>query len=188
MEAGMKGMGGMDGLAPALRGRPPEQGSELWTFGRFVGSWDLEWSATDADGRALRADGELHFGWVLGGQAVQDVWIVPGPGEPGHATRPHAFFGTTIRFYDAELGAWRSTWVEPVNGRVRTFVGRLVGDDIELVSLDGSPLLRWRFTDIGPAAFTWLGESSTDEGRTWRHEERMRATKRPRDAAPVPGV
>jgi hypothetical protein len=21
--------------------------------------------------------GELHFGWVLGGRAVQDIWIVP---------------------------------------------------------------------------------------------------------------
>jgi hypothetical protein len=153
--------------------------NELWTFGRFVGSWDLAWTGTDVAGRPSRAVGELHVAWALGGRAIQDVWIVPGPGEPGHAIPPRGFYGTTIRFFDADLGAWRSTWVEPVNNRVRTFVGRDLGEEIELVSLDGSPLLRWRFTDIGPDSFTWLGELSTDEGRTWRLEERMDATRRP---------
>ena len=69
----------------------------LGTFGQFIGSWDLDWYIEGA-----RAKGELHFGWVLGGRAIQDVWVVPG-----------RFHGSTLRFYDRALGAWRSTWIEP---------------------------------------------------------------------------
>jgi hypothetical protein len=167
-------------LAHALHseGPVPELAAELQTFGRFVGSWDLEWEALP-EGPTAR--GELHFGWVLAGRAVQDIWIVPGPGQPGAGVPPRAFHGSTLRFFDRALGAWRSTWVEPVNGRVRKFIGREQDGEIELVSLDGDPLLRWRFTEISDDAFTWLGECSTDEARTWVLEERMRGRRR-RDA------
>jgi len=59
------------GLVEALHADGPAgpHADELMLFGRFVGSWRLEWS--DADGAT--ATGELHFGWVLGGRAVQDV-------------------------------------------------------------------------------------------------------------------
>lgn len=165
------------GLLAALHASGPagELESELHTFGQFVGSWDLHWYSIP-DGPM--AHGELHVGWVLGGRAIQDVWIVPGPGQPGAGVPPHAFHGSTLRFFDVALGAWRSTWMEPVNGRVRKFIGREQDGDIVLVSLGDEPLLRWRFTDIGPDAFTWLGEYSTDEARTWHIEERMDASRR----------
>lgn len=165
-----------DGFARALHAAGPGAGREreLETFGRFVGSWHLSWHRVADD---LDAVGELHIGWVLGGRAVQDVWIVPGPGEPGEGVPPQAFHGSTIRFYDRDLGAWRSTWVEPVNGRVRKFIGREEAGQIVLISLDGDPLLRWRFTEIQADSFVWLGEYSGDEGRTWQLEERMVATR-----------
>jgi hypothetical protein len=163
-------------LVEALHADGPV-GEELRLFGRFVGRWDLRWTGQDADGSPAEAEGELTFGWVLGGRAAQDVWVVPRPGSGPTGARPR-FHGTTVRFHDADLGAWRSTWIEPVNGRVRTFIGRPDGDDIELVSLDGEPLLRWRFTQITADSFTWLGELSVDEGRTWQLEERMDARRR----------
>jgi hypothetical protein len=155
-----------------------EEAASLMLFGQFVGSWDLEWSGTGADGNPATARGELHFGWVLGGRAVQDVWIVPGRGQPGQDQPPSAFHGSTIRFYDPSLGAWRSTWIDPVNGRVRRFVGRFTGGDIVLLSDEEDPQLRWRFTDIGPDSFTWQGEISADSGRSWVLEEQMLATRR----------
>lgn len=150
--------------------------ADLDLFGRFVGSWRLDWERVVDGAVAATAVGELHFGWVLGGRAVQDVWIVPGPDQPGTGERPHAFHGSTIRFYDDQLGAWRSTWVEPVNGRVRRFVGRPVGDEIELRSDEDEPALRWRFTAITPDSFTWLGEVAAGPD-TWELEERMHATR-----------
>ena len=148
------------------------------TFGRFVGSWDIEWSRPGDDRAPAGVVGELHFGWVLGGRAIQDVWIVPGRDQPGAGQPPYAFEGSTIRFYDSALGAWRSTWVEPVNGRVRKFIGRESDDEIHLVSTDELPFLRWRFTEITADRFVRLGEFSDDEARNWHLEERMVARRR----------
>lgn len=162
------------GLVDALHGPSPnEDAADLMLFGRFVGSWDLQWTGTDADGATSTMPGELHFGWVLGGRAVQDIWIVPGRSQPG---RPR-FHGTTIRFHDDSIGLWRSTWIEPVNGLVRRFLGRAVGDEILLLSDEESPWLRWRFTDIRDDSFTWRGEISHDAGVAWRVDEEMLATR-----------
>jgi hypothetical protein len=169
-----------DGLieAPHVPGPAGPHADELDLFGQFVGSWILEWAGRDPGGDPVTMTGELHFGWVLGGRAVQDIWIVPGRGQPGEGKPPLAFHGSTIRFYDAAIGAWRSTWVEPVNGRVRRFIGRFTGDEIVIVSDEDDPQLRWRFTDIGPASFRWRGEVSRDGGTTWEVEEEMHATLR----------
>jgi hypothetical protein len=76
------------------------------------------------------------------------------------------------------MGAWRSTWIEPVNGRVRRFIGRPSGDEIVLVSDEDSPQLRCRFTEITPTSFRWRSEVSTDRGTTWVFNEEMRLTRR----------
>ena len=171
-----------DDLGGALGATGPAPGlaEELMLFGRFVGAWELDWTGSLPDGTVARASGELHFGWALGGRAVQDVWIVPGPGEPGMAVPPHAFHGTTVRFYDRVLGAWRSTWIEPVNARVRRFIGRPRGEDIVLISDEETPVLRWTFTEITPQRFRWVGERAEDHGAAWSVEDEMIATRVPR--------
>jgi hypothetical protein len=168
-----------EGLVEALHVSGPagEHAHKLMLFGRFVGSWHLQWSGSGPDGEPAAMAGELHFGWVLGGRAVQDIWIVPGRGEPGQGVPPLAFHGSTIRFYDPTIDAWRSTWIEPVNGRVRRFIGRPAGDDIVLLSDEDDPQLRWRFTDIGPDSFCWRAEISHDAGATWEFDEEMLATR-----------
>jgi hypothetical protein len=171
------------GLPQALHAAGPdrENADRLQMFGRFVGSWQLEWSGTGPDGRPARMTGELHFGWVLGGRAIQDVWIVPGRGQPGEGRPPTAFHGSTIRFYDPAIDAWRSTWIEPVNARVRRFIGRPASDGgILLISDDEEPRLRWRFRDITSRSFRWTAESSRDGGVTWQFDEEMVATRTPR--------
>ena len=162
-------------LVDALRADGPAgpYADKLMLFGRFVGSWDLEWRGSGS----AHARGELHFGWVLGGRAVQDVWIVPGRGQPGENEPPLAFHGSTIRFFDPSIDAWRSTWVEPINARVRRFIGRAVGPDIVLLSDEEDPQLRWSFAEITPDSFTWRGETSLDGGETWTFDEEMLATR-----------
>jgi hypothetical protein len=169
-----------DSLADALHVAGPSgpHADELRLFGQFIGSWDIAWSGLDAQGETQTARGELHFGWVLGGRAVQDIWIVPGRGEHGGGEPPLAFHGSTIRFYDASIGAWRSTWIDPANGRVRRFVGRSLDGDILLLSDEDDPQLRWRFTDITPQSFVWRGEISRDGGASWTLDEEMRITRR----------
>src|SRR4051794_30701568 len=114
---------GADGPFPALA-------DELGLFGRFVGAWDLEWHGKGTSGDSMVVPGELHFGWILDGRAIQDIWRVPL--DPADGLRMRAFHGTTVRFYDPRIAAWRSTWIDPLNGRVRRFIGRAQGDRIVL--------------------------------------------------------
>jgi hypothetical protein len=154
----------------------PELADQLDLFGRFVGAWDLEWHGTDLAGAPIVVPGELHFGWILGGAAVQDIWRVPL--DPADLRRMRAFHGTTIRFYDSQIGAWRSTWVDPLNGRVRRFIGRVENGVIVLDGLDEDPRERWSFRDITRDSFLWRAETSTDAGRSWFVEEEMFARRR----------
>ncbi len=171
--------GSGDALVEALHvdGPAPDLADQLGMFGQFVGSWTLDWSGPGPDGEPAEMRGELHLGWVLGGRAIQDIWIVPRRGSEGEGQPPLAFHGTTIRFYDRSIGAWRSTWIEPVNGRVRRFIGRPEGNDIVLMSDEDAPWLRWRFTDIDHRSFRWQAEESHDGGATWNSVEEMRATR-----------
>ncbi len=168
--------GPASGFIEALHVSGPagEHTDELMLFGRFVGSWHLEWTGGD---QSVPTTGELHFGWVLGGRAIQDIWIVPARGQPGESQPRLAFHGSTVRFYDPTIGAWRSTWIEPINGRVRRFIGRPDGEDILLLSDEDDPQLRWRFTGIEPDSFIWRAETSHDGGTTWHFDEQMLATR-----------
>lgn len=151
-------------------GPDPELADELALFGQFVGSWDLEIDYHDPE---RHLTGEWHFAWALGGRAVQDVWIAPGED-----------WGTTLRFYDPALGAWRSTWIGPRKGLVLPFVARPVGGEIVLEgSFAEHALTRWIFSEITPAAFRWRAVESADGGATWTLVQEMRAVKR--QAAPL---
>lgn len=51
---------------------------KLQLFGQFVGSWDARVVNYKPDGsNSQTVEAEWHFGWVLEGRAIQDVWIAP---------------------------------------------------------------------------------------------------------------
>ncbi|HXX31785.1 MAG TPA: hypothetical protein VEJ89_13875 [Myxococcaceae bacterium] len=153
-------------------GPSPELGEAAGVYGWLVGSWITRAIDYLPDGQTREAEGEWHFGWVLEGRAVQDVWICPrrslrGPGLSKAGNR----YGTTLRVYDQGLKAWRVTWINPVTGMRNDLVGLRRGADIvqEGADPEGHPI-RWVFTDIRPGAFRWYGERSIDGGKTWRLE------------------
>jgi hypothetical protein len=172
--------GAPDRLGPALlAGGPGEvHGDGSGFFGQFIGAWDIAWEGVADDGRPATGRGLLTFGWVLGGRAVQDVWVVELDPDPDGTPRSGGFHGTTVRFYDPAMGAFRSTWIEPYHSRVRRFIGRLDGSGIVLLSDEDDPQLRWRFTDVERDSFLWIGELSRDGGASWQHDETMRLTRR----------
>jgi hypothetical protein len=154
----------------------PLLADKLRLFGQFVGSWQLEWHGKSNDGEDLVVEGSLVFGWILGGRAIQDVWRVPANADDRNRMR--AFHGTTVRFYDPAIDAWRSTWLDPLNGRVRRFVGKPVHGGILLDGLDDTPRERWRFDQITRSNFRWSASESTDGGKTWISSEEMYARRR----------
>ncbi len=160
----MNSIHGLDANSP-----DPKLKDKLMLFGQFVGDWDIvEARYKEKDGTWVKEKGEVHFGWILGGTAVQDVWI--GSDRSDNVT----IYGTTIRFYDPKIDAWRSTWISPVKGLVRTFIARKVKDEIvlETKTAEGLPE-RWVFSEITPSSFRWRSEEMQDGGKTWILTEEM---------------
>ncbi len=147
-------------------GPDPKLKDELLLFGRFVGDWDiLECRYLEDNGKWGVTKGEIHWGWILDGLALQDIWISVGEEVPD--------MGTTVRFYDPDNGIWHSTWMSPTQKVVIHFTGRRVGEEIVLEGSNskGEPI-KWIFYDIRNNEFRWRAEKSTDGGKSWfRYEE-----------------
>lgn len=151
-------------------GPSPDRGANMDLYGWLIGSWDLDVTEFEPDGSVVRRrSGEWHFGWVLEGRAIQDVWIVPKRGERGaHAAASAEYYGTTFRVYDPRIDAWHIQWIDPVAQAYLEMVGRKRGDEIGQEGMDSAGnLRRWSFTEITPDRFIWRGEVSVDRGATW---------------------
>ena len=158
----------------AASGPHPSLGDEARVWDRFVGTWDCDFAFYLEDGSVRHVPGELEFGWVLDGLAVQDLWITyPREGEKERG------IGTSIRIFDDRSRTWRVVFVSPKYRAIVTVQGGAEGDRIVLrgQDLDGSQL-RWSFYDIKDDSFTWRGEKSRDAGKTWRLEEEHHMRRR----------
>ena len=145
----------------------PSIGDEAKTFDRLVGTWDADFTFYRADGSVFHKKGELLFGWVMDGHAIQDLWI----GYPSENQKERTI-GTTIRFFDTALKQWRVVFVNPQFNYVVTAQGGREGDRIVLHGRDTDGLpIRWTFSQMKPDSFHWQGEKSHDGGKTWKVEE-----------------
>src|SRR5262245_55547213 len=109
------------GFMKALHSEGPaeDRTRHLELYGRLIGDWVMDATVHREDGTTITRSGEIHFGWVLQGRAIQDVWILPG-----------VFHGTTLRIYDPGLGAWHILWSDPLRQFYTQQLGRAQGNDI----------------------------------------------------------
>ena len=161
-------------------GRSAEIPEALDCYGWLVGSWRLEVVNYWGDVSGLDLDAEAHFGWVLDGRAVQDVWILPvRDPKTGEIDRTRRAHGTTMRVWDAGLQAWRITWMNPLVGARVDLVGRWSGKDVvQIGTMPTGVPIRWIFSEITPASFRWTGETLQADGRTWKTEGEFRARRK----------
>ncbi len=147
----------------------PKLKDKLMLFGQFIGGWDIKARYIQPDGIWVNMRGEVHFRWILNGTAIQDVWL--GRRED---SKDMVVFGTTVRFYDPKIDAWRSTWISPLKGLVQLFIGRKINDEIvlELQNTNGYPE-NWIFSEITNKSFRWRAEETHDKGKTWLLTEEM---------------
>ena len=143
------------------RARHPE------LYGWLIGDWVMDATVHRENGTTFKGSGEIHFGWVLQGRAIQDVWILPG-----------VFYGTTLRIYDPGLGAWHILWNDPLRQYYARQLGRAQGNDIvQIGKNDPGVMLRWSFTEMTQDSFHWLGERSPDDGKSWQLQADFRVRR-----------
>jgi hypothetical protein len=135
----------------------PDRADKTNLYSWIIGDWTMDGVVHFDDGRQHKGSGEIHFGWVLQGRAIQDVWIFP-----------DIFYGTTLRIYDPTLDAWHILWSDPLRQFYTRQIGRAQGNDIvQIGKNDAGEAVRWRFTEITPNSFHWIGERSRNEGANW---------------------
>jgi hypothetical protein len=176
-------MSSSSGFATVLHaaGPAPERADKLALYAWLIGDWEAEITTYSADGVSHQGEGEIHFGWVLEGRAIQDVWMIPRRDDrkPGVPCMPVAgnWYGTTFRVYDPALEAWRIYWIDPATNSFRYQVGRRQGKDIvQEGTTDSGAHSRWSFTEIASDSFRWLGEASAD-GKSWKLVVEVRARR-----------
>ena len=158
-----------DALAKVLHatGPSPDRAAQMMLYGQFVGSWEGTLVYRDAEGVRRETSAEVHFGWVLEGRAVQDVWIAPSR-RARPATERLLMHGTTLRVYHPGSAIWHITWTDPVRQVFNSMTGRKAGDDIvQEYRRDDGARVQWMFTEIGPDSFHWSARESKDDGETW---------------------
>jgi hypothetical protein len=146
-------------LIAALHTNEPaaDRADKMNLYGWLLGRWEMDTVVYDDD-KPQTGRGDIHFGWVLGGRAIQDVWILPG-----------VFHGTTLRVYDPTLDAWHIAWSDPLRQYYSQQLGRALGNDIVQEGHDSAgSAVRWSFKEITPDSFRWTGEQSQDQGQTRR--------------------
>ena len=153
-------------------------------FGQFVGDWSIEQSNHLEEGRWVSRTGEVHWNWILGGLALQDVWAYHDK-DSGELVPS----GTTLRFYDRERRLWRSIWIAPRQRDVGLFLGRKVGKEIVLElqeesKNEGEGDLKWIFSEVSADSFSWRAEESHDGGKTWILKQTMRVVRRKATGGP----
>ncbi len=156
-------------FAGALQSEGPasDRAEKMQLYGWLIGDWTMDATIHRDDGARHEGAGKIHFVWVLEGRAIQDVWILPG-----------IFYGTTLRIYDPGIDAWHILWSDPLRQYYSQQIGRARGDDIVQEGRSGSgETVRWSFTDIGRDSFRWLGEISSDGGKSWRLQADFRARR-----------
>src|SRR5437879_2013091 len=166
--------GDMIAVLPAL-GPHPSLGHHADLFGRFVGTWDADYSFIAEDGGVRHSRGEVLFGWILDGYALQDIFL--GYAKPGSNEERRMVTG--VRFVDPKTDKWTLMFAAPAFGAAVRMEGGAEGDRILLRGHDDHGAeLRWSFNDITPNSFVWRGETSHDGGKTWRMDEEHQMRRR----------
>ena len=80
-----------------------DRADKMSLYGWLIGSWKMDALIPLDDATKHTGKGEIYFGWVLEGRAIQDVWILP-----------DFFYGTTLRIYDPVIDAWHILWSDPL--------------------------------------------------------------------------
>ena len=157
-------------------GVAPDFQQKLQLFSQFIGDWNIHSTWFLPHNVIVEGAGQVSFGWILYGTAIQDVWTGEAINPPEKF--PKKGFGTTIRIYDDNIKAWKCIWIAPYSSVVMTFIARQKGDEIVLEGTNAKGNLEnWIYSNITANSFEWRAEISVDKGLTWNLDQKIFAKK-----------
>jgi hypothetical protein len=130
-------------------------------FDYLLGDWEFS--------SVHKEYGKGHGVWsavqLLEGQLLDEYRILGDNGETFYVT-------TTVRAYNAVLDRWELVGMDAGNGLQDAGTARKVGAEMHIEQRFGvmSPnpsLWRIRYYNIQPDSFSWTGDRSPDNGKTW---------------------
>ena len=141
--------------------------TECHQFDFWIGKWKVEWNDKDGNKR----EGTNFVNSILNGCAIEENFN----GNPGMDFR-----GKSLSVYNHNHKVWQQTWVD-TEGFYMLFAGGLKGDKMILsrtVETTEGPLTqRMVFYNIKEDSFDWNWGSSTDGGKTWILNWKIRYTR-----------
>jgi len=139
---------------------------KLSLFGQFVGDWDFEGIYEKGTPDEWRVPGEWLFSWILGGSAIQDIFICPSRKEREMNPHPDGEYGTTVRFYNPTKDAWDTCYGG--YGFMHILEAKQTGNQIIAENKDDSDAInQWVFSDVTHDSFHWQNRTSHDGGASW---------------------
>src|SRR5207247_8497769 len=117
-------------------------------FGRFVGTWDADYSFIAEDGSVRHSRGEVLFGWILDGHALQDIFL----GYPQPGANAERSMVTGVRWVGPKTDKWSLMFAAPSFNAGCRIEGGAEGDRIVLIVVDVSgDSLSWMLCVISPS-------------------------------------
>ena len=145
----------------------PCMAPEASQFDFWVGNWQLNWK--DPDGTVKTGTNIITK--ILGGCVIEENFT------SGDGT----FLGRSVSVYNPSKKIWQQTWVDN-NGAYMDFTGGKDGENMymqrKVLNKTGKEVIqKMTFTDIKESSFTWLWESSADNGATWMQIWKIQYTR-----------
>ena len=130
-------------------------------FDYLLGDWEFV-----ADNKQYgKSNGRWSAVKTATGQILDEYRLVDDKGATFYVT-------ATIRNYDAVHDRWELIGMDDRNGLQDFGTARKVGQEMHIEQKfgvsGGSPtIMRIRYYNIKPDSFSWAGDQSTDNGKTW---------------------
>lgn len=132
-------------------------------FEQLIGTWDVRYEYMDKDSKARSDAGQVHYRWILDGQALHETWTAKsakGEQQP---------FGTTIDYYDPKRQRWTAVWVYPSEGTTLIMTGGDVNGSFVLTGHNESGALeRWSTSIVDHDSIVIRAETTSDDGKSWQ--------------------
>ena len=178
------------GLMSALSGqtsakKTPEQLQALYE--QHKGDFDYllgDWQFTADNKQYGKSNGRWSAVRLATGQILDEYRLVDDKGATFYVT-------ATIRNYDAIHDRWELIGMDDRNGLQDFGTAQRVGQEMRIeqkfgVSGGNPTMMRIRYYNIQPNSFSWAGDQSTDNGKTWVKDQLRIEAKRIGPARTLP--